>query len=107
MDIMTYELYKVGTQELQMDCPFCEKAKVRVRHKPSVISKKRSITATHGSKYNLHQSKEIYEVLEDCLNCGKTKEEIKKLLIEGKPMDRETVLKRMREMGLDPAKVRL
>jgi len=40
-------------------------------------------------------------------NCGKTKEEIKKRLIEGKPMDREAVLKRMREMGLDPAKVKL
>jgi hypothetical protein len=27
---------------------FCEKAKVKVRHKPSVISKKRSVTATLG-----------------------------------------------------------
>ncbi|MFZ3077170.1 MAG: hypothetical protein WA139_01830 [Candidatus Aenigmatarchaeota archaeon] len=26
---------------------------------------------------------------------------------EGKPMDKEAVLKRMRKMGLDPAKVRL
>lgn len=94
-------------QELLMDCPFCGKAKVKVRHKPSVISKKRSVTATMGSRYNFHQSKEIYEVLEDCPNCGKTREEIKKRLIEGKPMDREAVLKRMREMGLDPAKVRL
>lgn len=94
-------------KKLLMDYHLCEKAKIRVRHKPSVISKKRSVTATHGSKYNLHQSKEVYEVLEDCPNCGKTKEEIKKRLIEGKPMDRETVLKRMKEMGLDPAKVRL
>jgi len=94
-------------QELLMECPFCEKAKVKVRHKPSVKSKKRSVTATMGSRYSLHQSKEVYEVLEDCPNCRKTKEEIKKRLIEGKPMDREAVLKRMREMGLDPAKVRL
>lgn len=94
-------------QELSMDCPFCEKAKVKVRHKPSIISKKRSVTATMGSKYSLHQSKEVYEILDDCPNCHKTKEEIKKRLIEGKPMDREAVLKRMRDMGLDPAKVRL
>lgn len=94
-------------QELSMDCPFCENAKVKVRHKPSLITKKRSVTATLGSRYNFHQSKEVYEVLEDCPNCGKAKEEIKKRLIEGKPMDREAVLKRMREMGLDPAKVRL
>jgi len=94
-------------QELLMDCPFCEKAKIKVRHKPSVISTKRTVTATMGSRYTYHQSKEVYEVLEDCPNCGKTKEEIKKRLIEGKPMDREAVLKRMREMGLDPAKIRL
>lgn len=45
--------------------------------------------------------------MEDCPYCGKTKEEIKKRLTEGKPMDREAVLKRMRDMGLDPAKVKL
>lgn len=95
------------SQELPMDCPFCGSAKIKVRHKPSVTIKKRSVSATLGSRYNLKQSKEVYEVLEDCPNCGKTKEEIKKRLIEGKPMDREAVLKRMREMGLDPAKVRL
>lgn len=89
-----------------MDCPFCEKVKIKVRYKPSVKMKKRSITATLGSRYNLKISKEIYEVLEDCPNCGKTRKEIEKRLIEGKPMDREAVLKRMRDMGLDPAKVK-
>jgi len=94
-------------QELLMDCPFCEKAKVKVRHKPSVISTKTTRTATMGAVRGYHQSKEVYTVLEDCPNCGKTMEEIKKRLIEGKPMDREAILKRMREMGLDPAKVKL
>jgi len=93
-------------QELLMECPFCGKAKVKVRHKPSVISTKTTRTATMGAVRSYHQSKEVYEVLEDCPNCGKTREEIKKRLIEGKPMDREAVLKRMREMGLDPAKVK-
>lgn len=95
------------TQELTMDCPFCEKVKIKVRHKPSITMKKRSNTATMGSRYNLYQSKEVYEVLEDCPNCGKIREEIKKRLINGKPVDREAVLKRMKDMGLDPAKVRL
>ncbi|MFZ3077352.1 MAG: hypothetical protein WA139_02765 [Candidatus Aenigmatarchaeota archaeon] len=94
-------------QELSMDCPFCEKAKIKVRHKPSVISTKTTRTATMGAVRGYHQSKETYDVLEDCPNCHKTKEEIKKRLIEGKPMDREAVIKRMRDMGLDPAKVKL
>lgn len=94
-------------QELSLECPFCEKAKIKVRYKPSVKTKKRSITATLGSKYNLKISKEVYDVLEDCPNCGKTKKDIEKRLIEGKPVDRESILKRIREMGLDPAKVRL
>lgn len=94
-------------QELLMDCPFCEKAKIKVRHKPAVAMKKRSVTGTMGSRYSLKISKEIYDVTEDCPNCGKTREEIKKRLIEGKPMDREAILKRIKDMGLDPTKVRL
>lgn len=94
-------------QEILIDCPFCEKAKVKVRHKPSVSIRKRTISATYGSKYNLKISKEIYEVLEDCPNCHKAKKEIEKILTEGKPVDRETVIKRMRELGLDPSKMRL
>lgn len=94
-------------QELLMDCPFCEKAKVKVRHKPSITVKRRRVTATMGSVTNYQTSKETYEVLEDCPNCGKTKEEIKKRLIEGKPVNREAILKRMREAGVDPAKLKL
>ncbi len=94
-------------QELLMECPFCEKAKVRVRHKPSVISTKTTRTATMGAVRGYHTSKEVYEVLEDCPNCHKTKEEIKKRLIEGKPIDREAILKRMRESGIDPSKLKL
>lgn len=90
-----------------MECPFCEKAKIKVRHKPSVSMKKRSVTGAMGSRYSFHQSKEIYDVMEDCPNCGKTRKEIQKRLMEGKPMDRNTILKRMRDMGLDPAKVKL
>lgn len=93
-------------QELLMDCPFCEKAKVKVRHKPAVAMKKRSVTGTMGSRYSLKISKEIYDVLEDCSNCHKNRKEIEKRLIEGKPMERESVLKRMKEMGLDPTKVK-
>lgn len=94
-------------QELTMDCPFCEKAKIKVRHKPSVITKQRCVTGTFGSRYNFRQSKETYDVLEDCPNCCKTKEEIQKRLKEGKPMDREAILKRMKDMGLDPTKIKL
>jgi Zn finger protein HypA/HybF involved in hydrogenase expression len=94
-------------QELSMECPFCEKVKIKVRHIPSVKSRSKSTTRTMGSRTNFHVSKEVYDVMEDCPNCHKTKEEIQKRLIEGKPMDRNAILKRMRDMGLDPAKVRL
>lgn len=67
-------------QELLMDCPFCEKAKVKVRHKPSIVLRKRKVSSTMGVKYNTQESKEVYDVLEDCPNCHKTKEEIKKTI---------------------------
>lgn len=94
-------------QEIFIECPFCEKAKIKVRYKPSVIVKKRKVSATLGTKYNTQKSKEIYEVLEDCHECGKTKKDIEKRLIEGKPIDREKLIERIRALGLDPAKVRL
>ncbi len=94
-------------QELLMECPFCEKAKIKVRHKPSLSVKRRKVSVTMGVKYSTQKSKEIYDVLEDCPNCHKTRKEIEKRLIEGKPMDREAILKRMKDIGLDPAKVKL
>lgn len=104
---MTYELYKAGTQELSMNCPFCEKAKIKVRHKPSIKSKKTTRTAAIGAVRGYHTSKEVYDVLEDCPNCHKTRKEIEKRLIEGKPVNREAILKRMREAGIDPTKLKL
>ncbi|MFZ3077749.1 MAG: hypothetical protein WA139_04795 [Candidatus Aenigmatarchaeota archaeon] len=96
----------MATQELTMDCPFCEKAKIKVRYRPSITIKKRTVSGTYGTKYNSITNKEAYDVMEDCPNCGKTKEEIKKRLIEGKPVNREAILKRMKEAGIDPAKIK-
>lgn len=86
-------------QELLIDCPFCEKAKIKVRHKPSVTTRKLSKTATFGSRYNLIKTKEIYQVLEDCPNCKKTKKEIEKRLKEGKPLDHKKLLERIKALG--------
>ena len=92
---------------MMFKCPFCGKAKILVRHKPSVITKKRSITATLGTRYVFSRSAEVFEATENCPKCGKTKKEIEKRLKEGRQPTRESILKRMRKAGLDPEKIRL
>ncbi len=53
----------------------------------------------------LHRIEDIVLVAK-CPNCGKTKEEIEKRLKEGKVPSREEVIRRMREIGLDPTKLK-
>ena len=47
------------------------------------------------------------EVLtQNCSNCGKTKKDIEKALKHGKELSKEEIIKRLREAGLDPTKLR-
>ena len=86
-------------------CPFCGKGIVKVLHKPPVLNelKKRS---WGGNKKSYTSSKEVYEVLNDCPNCGKPKREIEKTLKHGKEPSNEEIIRRMKEAGLDPTKLK-
>jgi hypothetical protein len=85
-------------------CPFCGKGFVKVMHKPPILNElhKRS---WEGNKKSYRMSKEVYEVLNDCPNCGKTKKEIEKALKEGKQPTNEEIIRRMKEAGL-PLKIK-
>jgi len=63
--------------------------------------------AAHSKKPITYYKDEKYEILiEKCPNCGKSKKEIEKALKHGKELPNEEVLKRLREAGLDPSKLK-
>jgi len=89
----------------EIECPFCEKGTIKVLHRPPVLKEMRK-SPWGGCKKSYKMSKEIYEILNDCPNCGKSKKEIEKRLKHGKEPSREDVIKRLREAGIDPTKLR-
>lgn len=89
----------------EIGCPFCEKGIIKVLHRPPVLKEMRK-SPWGGCKKSYKMSKEVYEVLNDCSNCGKSKKEIEKVLKEGKEPSHEEVIRRLKEVGLDPSKLK-
>ncbi len=93
--------------EVMIECPFCEKAMVRVFHKEGYIQGRQSRISA-GAKFTFHAIPEKHEVLEDCAKCGKTRKEIQDFL-DGKTkkgVDPKKLRERLKDAGL-PTKVDL
>jgi len=78
---------------------------VKAIHKESSFSAIRTrCRAGRSTKYV--KSHESTEVISGCSNCGKSKEEIQKAFEHGKEPSHEEVIRRLREAGLDPTKLK-
>lgn len=91
--------------QMELECPFCKKAKVKVFHKEGHMqAKKSSISAK--STFSYHKSPDMYEVLEDCPNCGKKAKDIQRAYETGitKELTHEERLERLKKSGL-PTKI--
>jgi endogenous inhibitor of DNA gyrase (YacG/DUF329 family) len=91
---------------LNDECPFCKQKTIKVMHIEETFKARRTrIRAGRNTQYI--KSPERYEVLiEKCPNCGKSKKEIENALKYGKELPREEVIKRLKEAGLDPTKLK-
>jgi DNA-directed RNA polymerase subunit RPC12/RpoP len=89
----------------EIECPFC-KAKISVLYKPAMIQFHVSRIAAKTARVP-YRTQERYEILSDkCPNCGKSKKEIEKALAKGKEPSNEEIVRRLREAGLDPTKLK-
>jgi phage FluMu protein Com len=92
------EFYKIA-------CPFCKSQTIVVVHRPPTLITK-SCRGSGTTRSSSFKTKDEIRIISGCSNCGKTKEEIEKALKHGKEPSREEVIKRMREAGLDPTKLK-
>lgn len=90
--------------QIEVSCPFCGKS-IRALHRPALV-RERKKSSWGGSKKSYIRDQEIFEVVEDCPHCGKSKKEIEKALKEGKQPSNEEIIKRIKEAGLDPTKLK-
>lgn len=91
---------------IEQECPFCKEGKIKILHREETYSFQRP-HASSNVKTIPKISPEKYEVFsEKCPNCGKSKKELEKALEKGKEPSREDVIKRLREAGLDPSKLK-
>ncbi len=63
--------------ETELECPFCQKGKVKVFHKEGYLQAKTS-RISNRAKTKYYKTLDTYEVLEDCPSCGKKRKEIQK-----------------------------
>lgn len=64
-------------EEFELDCPFCNKGKIKVLHLPFIS--RTSMGKCRAGRGGKVFSKERYEILAGCSNCGKPKKEIEKV----------------------------
>jgi hypothetical protein len=84
--------------EIEIECPFCKKAKIHLVHQPFIARKSMSKSrfGSGGPKY----TKESFKVLSGCESCGKTKKEVQAALEGKKEITYEERLERLKKRGL-------
>ena len=87
--------------EIELDCPFCGKAKVKVFHKEGYMQARTSRISA-GAKTKRFAVPDYYEVLEDCSSCGAKRKDIQ-ASFQGnykKKMSHEEWIEILRKRGL-------
>ena len=94
------------TEIIIVECPFCKNICIKLLHKPAIYTVDRVMVGSNRKNVP-RLSKERDEVLVNkCPNCGKSKKEIEKALARGKEPSNADIVKRLREAGLDPTKLK-
>ncbi|MEM5803771.1 MAG: hypothetical protein QW474_02840 [Candidatus Aenigmatarchaeota archaeon] len=88
-------------EKITIECPFCNKKTVNVIYYPPVLQTSTS-RAAGRTVTKFYRTKEKYEVISDCSECGKRVKEIQKVLNEGKkdPKKEKNIIERLKEQGL-------
>ncbi|MEM5778222.1 MAG: hypothetical protein QXK49_01170 [Candidatus Aenigmatarchaeota archaeon] len=92
-------------EKVIIKCPFCEKGSLTALYTPRIMVTKYSRAASNRKAVNYFKNEKYEIISEKCLNCGKTKKEIEKILKEGKQSSNEEIIKRLKEAGL-PLKIK-
>lgn len=93
---MTCELKPL--QHVNLECPFCKKKAVKAVYHPPILQAKTSRISA-GAKTTFYRTREKYEIISGCSNCGKSKKEVSKALKEGGKRDKRKRLEELRKQG--------
>jgi uncharacterized protein (DUF2225 family) len=89
----------------EIECPFC-KSEIKALFKPSMLQFHVSRISAKTARVP-YRTIEKYEILVDkCPKCGKTKKQIEIALRQGKELSNDEIIKRLREAGLNPSKLK-
>lgn len=78
-------VYDLRIQELRdVECPFCKKEAVKAIYYPLVLQMKKSSSVAAGTRTKFYHTKEKWEIISGCSNCGESKNEVIKALKWGK-----------------------
>jgi len=86
-------------EETVMDCPFCQKGKIKVFHKEGYFQARTSRISNKSSTKQYYVPDQ-YDILEGCPECGKTKKQIQDECNGKTVISHEERLERLRKRGL-------
>jgi uncharacterized Zn finger protein len=91
----------VNIENIKIKCPFCDKETISATFIPSILQAHTSRTSSKKAT-KFYQTKEKYEILSGCSNCGKSQKEIIKAMKEGKEdVEKEKkIFERLKAQGL-------
>ncbi|OGI12295.1 hypothetical protein A3K64_03155 [Candidatus Micrarchaeota archaeon RBG_16_36_9] len=87
-------------------CPFCEQGDITTIHTPGMMITEYGRASSNKKAMNYFKDEKYSIISDKCPNCGKSKKEIEKALAKGKELPNEEIVKRIREAGLDPTKLK-
>ena len=88
-------------ENITIECPFCHKKTIKAIYYPPVLQTTTSHAAGRAvTKY--YYTKEKYEILSGCSNCGKSLKEVKRALREGKKSKEKEkrIIERLKAEGI-------
>jgi transcription elongation factor Elf1 len=87
-------------------CPFCNVGEIVSLYTPRTFVTRYSHASSNRKAMNYFVEERNEIITDKCPNCGKSKKEIENALIHGKELPNSEVLRRLKEAGLDPTKLK-
>jgi len=91
---------------LTVECPFCKSKVIKLLHTPAMYTVDRVMVGSNRKSVPRLSNEKDELLCDKCPNCGKPRKEIEKALKYGKEPSHEEVIRRLREAGLDPTKLK-
>ncbi len=93
-------------ERMTIKCPFCDIGDIIISYTPRTMIMRKSRCSAKTAYSPFFKDPKTEVLTEKCPNCGKCQKEMENVLRHGKEPTNDEVLKRLKEAGLDPSRLK-